>query len=284
MSVYINPFHALTAGSQPDGHQFVNTFGAGTLDMLPEAIWDRLVILRSSPGAGKTSIMRLFNPENLNWVLTRTDQNEPIRQKLFEIGAIDAYKPLKLGVLIEIDREYRSLLDITSVAGDRKKLFLRLLDVRILIGVLQSVLKLGGLEYPKEVGSVKFDSGGNPRIEALLTRLGGSNGSELFEYAQKTEESIVQMVDAYLAEDVGSIPEGHSELYSLSVLAESRILIKNNLLHAQPMVMFDDGHELHETQREVLLENLGRRRPTLARWYSERFEALSDQDLLAGVG
>ncbi len=252
--------------------------------MLPEAIWDRLVILRSSPGAGKTSMMRLFNPENLIWVLTRVEQNEPVRQKLLEIGAIDANRPLKLGVLIEIDSAYRSLLDVTAESGERVKLFLRLLDVRILVGVLKSALKLGGLDYPEEVGEVKFDSGGNPRIEALLKRLGGSTGSEIYQYAQVTEESIIHLLDAYLATEVGNIPEGHSELYSLSVLAESRIYIGNDPLDAQPMVMFDDGHELHGTQREVLLDNLRRRRPAVARWYSERFEALSDQELLSSVG
>ncbi len=252
--------------------------------MLPGAVWDRLIILRSSPGAGKTSLMQLFKPENLKWALKRTPQTEPVRQALMELEAIDENNPRKLGVLIDLDRDYRSLLDLPLDPDAGQKLFLRLLDVRILVGALRSALALVDSEFPEAVGDVSFDASGDIRVEALLKRLGGSTGSELLEYAQATEESVLRLLDALLASDVDEVPEGHSELYSLSVLGEARILVKGDPLDAQPMIMFDDGHKLDRSQRDVLLDNLRRRRASVARWYSERFEALSDQELLAGAG
>ncbi|MDE2822498.1 MAG: hypothetical protein OXK79_03220, partial [Chloroflexota bacterium] len=52
----------------------------------------------------------------------------------------------------------------------------------------------------------------------------------------------------------------------------------------QPLLMFDDGHELASRQRRALLDNLRRRRPGVGRWYSERFEAMSNQELMQGFG
>lgn len=284
MSAYLNPFYARASEQQRDAHRFVTTFGAGALDMLPGAAWDRLVLLRSSPGAGKTSLMRLFVPENLEWVRTRSHHTEPVRRALMELGAIDEQRSQKLGVLIDLDRDYRSLLDLPLDSALARSLFFRLLDVRIMVGVLRSALSLAELSFPEAVGDVRLDAGGDARIEALLERLGGPNGSGVHEYARSTERSILRLLNALVESDVAEILEGHSEMYSLTVLAEATILVRGVAVAAQPMVMFDDGHNLDRSQRDALLNQLRRRRPTVARWYSERFEALSDQELLAGGG
>lgn len=284
MSVYLNPFFARASEQHRDAHQFVTTFGAGALDMLPGAAWDRLVLLRSSPGAGKTSLMRLFIPENLEWVRRRIPHSEPVRRALLELGAIDEERVNKLGVLIDLDRDYRSLLDLPLPSDTGQKLFFRLLDVRILVGAIRSALSLAGLPFPDAVGEVRFDAAGDSRLEALLERLGGPEASGIHEYARATERSILGLLDALVESDVREIPSGHSELYSLSVIDSAKILVHGEQTAAQPMVMFDDGHSLDRTQRDALLVELRRRRPSVARWYSERFEALSDQELLAGGG
>ncbi len=284
MSVYLNPFYARASEQHRDAHRFVTTFGPGALDMLPGAVWDRLVLLRSSPGAGKTSLMRLFLPENLEWARKRSPHTEPVRQALMELGAIDEQQTRKLGVLIDLDRDYRSLLDLPLNGDVGRKLFFRLLDVRILVGVLRSTLSLTGLSFPEAVGDFRFDADGDCRVEALLERLGGPDGAGIHGYARSTERSILRMLDALLESDVAEIPEGHSELYSLTVLAQASVLVGTETITAQPMIMFDDGHILERPQRDALLAELRRRRPTVARWYSERFEALSHQELLAGVG
>lgn len=284
MSIYVNPFYARASEQHQDAHQFVSTFGAGALDMLPEATWDRLVLLRSSPGAGKTSLMRLFTPENLRWTLERMRQ-EPVYRQLIELGAIEPDRPLKLGVLIDLDRDYRSLLDLPMPAESARRLFLRLLDVRILVGALRSALTLAGGSFPRDIERVALASTSpDARVDALVERLGGPSAIGILNYAQDTERAILRLLDALLAVDVDAIPEGHNELYALDLLAGSRFEVDGEPLNVQPLLMFDDGHRLEREQRDTLLGELRRRRPTVARWYSERFEALSDQELLSDVG
>ena len=90
MSLYPNPFESRASEHQRDVHQFVSTFGPGAIDLLPPAVWDRLVVLRSSPGAGKTSLMRLFATETLMWICERYDNSEPVRRLLTEREVLGA--------------------------------------------------------------------------------------------------------------------------------------------------------------------------------------------------
>lgn len=284
MSVYLNPFYARAAEQLRDAHQFVSTFAAGALDMLPTAAWDRLVILRSSPGAGKTSLMRLFTPDNLEWARRRMTQ-EPLHGQLRALGAIDSDRSLKLGVLIDLDRDYRSLLDLPIPPDAARRLFFRLLDVRIMVGVLRSALLLSAQHFPDGVDRISLrlrDPYG--RSAAVLERFGGADGTRILSYAQDTERVILRMLDALLATDISDIPGGHNELYSLQLLDDADLVLNDTVIEAQPLIMFDDGHRLDRSQRDALLGELRRRRPRLGRWYAERFEALSDQELLSDVG
>ncbi len=285
MSIYLNPFYARASEQYRDAPQFVTTFGPGALDMLPEVIWDRLILLRSSPGAGKTSLMRLFSAENLEWTRLRTKATEPLHRQLIEMGAIDDHGPRKLGVLVDLDRDYKSLLDLPISPEASRRLFFRLLDVRVLVGAMRAALALRQRSFPEDIGDVVFeDRSADGRVEALLDRLGGPTGRGILNYARETERATLGLLDALLSADVDEVPDGHNELYSLTLLADAQIIVAGEPIDAQPLVMFDDGHSLERTQRDTLLNELRVRRTAVARWYSERFEALSDQELLAGLG
>lgn len=284
MSVYVNPFYARSSEQMSEVSQYVQTFGAGALDMLPDQVWDRLLILRSSPGAGKTSLMRMFAVDSLNWVRTNVKTTEPIFKELSERGVIDANHVHKLGVMINLDRDYRSLLDLplSKEIGDR--LFLRLLDVRILVAMVRAALRLTGRRYPDDVDEFQLlGSPGDPYVDAALERVGGPGGVGILAYARETEHEVLRLLDALLSTDMKGAPEGHSELYSLQLLSKG-IAIGSEQLNAQALVMFDDGHKLASTQRALILDHLRRRDVGTARWYAERFEALSDQELLSSLG
>lgn len=285
MTLYINPFYARASEHHRDVHQFVSSFGPGALDMLPSTLWDRLVILRSTPGAGKTSLMRLFTVESLQHVRRFMKSTDSLYRELATRDALDTSGLRKLGVLLTLDKDYRSLLDLPFEGDKARRLFLRLLDVRLMIGVMRSALILTGRRFPDDVDAFTLvPATVDAELEAAIERLGGPAGSGLFEYARSTERSIIRMLDAIVASEVDSREDGHNELYSLSVLSQASVCIDGAALDAQTLVMFDDGHELAASQRRALLDELRPRRLNVARWYAERFEALSDQELLGGVG
>jgi hypothetical protein len=284
VSIYVNPFHARAAEYQRDAHQFITTFSPGALDMLPLEAWDRLVLLRSSPGAGKTSLMRLFTAESLDWISHNLKEADPLHSQLVSLNALDRHGLCRLGILIDLDRDYRALLDLPIEREQCRRLFLRLLDVRILLATLRAALSINAVPYPdglSRIGLVVADH--DARAEILLQQLGGPDGPGLADYARITEQEILRMLDALLDTDIQEIPDGHNELYSIEVLTHADVTVDGRKVAAQPLVMFDDGHRLDRSQRDVLLTELARRRPGVARWYSERFEALSNQELLGGV-
>lgn len=284
MSLYVNPFYARASEQMSDVAQYVQTFGPGALDMLPDQVWDRLLLLRSSPGAGKSSLMRMFAVDSLEWVRKNIKPNEPVFQELARRDVVEEGSVRKLGVLINLDRDYRSLLDLPLSAEISERLFLRLLDVRILVATIRGALMLAGKRYPDDVDKFTLAGrGGEPHTEATLDRVGGPTGIEILEYSRRTEEEILRLLDALLVTQVRQPLEGHSSLYSLELLSGG-VSVGETHLPAQPLIMFDDGHKLEPSQRSRLLDELRRRGVKTARWYAERFEALSDQELLSSVG
>lgn len=286
MTVYPNPFESRASEHQRDLRQFVRTFGPDALDLVPSAAWDRLVILRSSPGAGKTSLMRLFSAEALMWASTQLDPSVPLRKALTAREILDDDGvPQKLGILLNLDRDYRALMDLPFDAQAQERLFLRLLDSRIMTGVVRAALVATGNAYPQDASLVSFNSAdAEPKTQAAIEKMGGNLGSQIMERSRDTEQTVLKLLDAVLMSEVDLRVEGHSELLSIDVLEECTISVNGTPVTAQPLLMFDDGHELSFDQRSVLLGNLRRRRAGTARWYSERFEALTNQELLQGFG
>lgn len=286
MTVYPNPFESRASEQQRDLRQFVRTFGPGAVDLLPSTAWDRLVVLRSSPGAGKTSLMRLFSAEALLWAVDQLDQNDPLRRVLSDRDVLGTDGKLKkLGVVVSLDRDYRALVDLPFESTSQTRLFLRLLDSRIMTGVVRAALAASGHEYPRDVGLFSLDSASaETKTQAAIERMGGPGGAGLVAHARQTERSMLGLLDEVLAAEMNTRLEGHSELLSLDVLAQCSLVVAGEHVDAQPLLMFDDGHELSSAQRSALLDNLRRRRPNIARWYAERLEALSNQELLQGLG
>jgi hypothetical protein len=226
----------------------------------------------------------MFTADKLEWARTRTKATEGLHRSLLERGVISETGPNKLGVLVDLDRDYKSLLDLPVSTAVANRLFFRLLDVRVMVGAMRGALELAARSFPADLGDLRIDvNDGDGRTEALVERLGGPTGAGLLEYARVTERAILNILNALIATDVEEIPEGHGELFALDVLAHASLNVAGVPIAAQPLIMFDDGHGLARSQRDALLTELKKRRPAVARWYSERFEALSEQELIGGI-
>jgi hypothetical protein len=221
---------------------------------------------------------------DLEWVRRNMKQSEYLYQELARRDVFDRRGPRKLGVLLSLDHRYRSLLDLPVERELSRRLFLRLLDARILLGVMRAALTLKHKRYPDDARLFELSTRlGDPATEAAAERVGGQRGDGLLSYARNTERTVLRLLVALLQTDVDERLEGHNELYSLRVLADG-INIDGEPLPLQPLLMFDDGHELESTQRDILLNELRGRSTSVGRWYAERFEALSDQEILSNVG
>lgn len=285
MTTYSNPFRHRASEQQRDLRSFLRTFGPGALRILPEALWDRLVVLRSAAGAGKTSLMRAFTAESITTLLENPDSFKDLTEELTRLGVLHASHALFLGVHLNLDHNYRSLVDVGQTPGVNHRLFFRLLDVRIMVAVIKAALTLSKKRFPEDVDAVQFKiTNAEPAVEQAAQRFGGLLGADVYRTCHAADRDMLEKLDSLLPVDWNQQGIGHSELHSLRLLSNAEILVGGEPLEARPLIMLDDGHRLQGEQRMALLERLADRTLAVARWYAERHEALSKQERMDQIG
>jgi hypothetical protein len=277
---YSNPFRSRASEQQRDLSTFVRTFAVGALDVMPESIWDRLVVVRSAPGGGKTSLMRVFTAPSLDLIHTRRDELEALHGRLQAVGAISRQGPTVLGVLLNLARDYQALLDLGAPPDVSTRLFFRLLDARIMTAVVRASLSTRGLRYPQDADRLTLKV--PPGNEVFLERLGGASGAEIVKHTLATERRTLDLLDSLLPVAWEDAAGSQSELYSLRALSECTIEVGGVTLRRRPLIMLDDGHALAPVQRDALLDALADRRLAVARWYAERLQAMDPEEVLGG--
>jgi len=276
---YVNPFRFRT--SEQVTHQgldrFLRTFGADALDLLPDGLWERPVVIRSAPGAGKTSLLRAVSAETLHSLSLRRSGHEELVDRLQAVGAMDsAGRPLVVGFRVPLVRDFRSIVDLEPDPAVAQRTFMRLLDARIATAFCKAVGQLVDVEEGAALDAVSLMA--DEEGEAALGRLGGSHAADLQGWGRETEERILDRLDAVLPVD--DQIEGHAALYSLRALSGITLMVHGQPSGLRPLLMLDDGQELASSQRTLLLDALHDRELRLARWYTERYSAMEPEDLV----
>jgi hypothetical protein len=284
MRPHWNPFRSRSAEQQRDVRSFLRNFGTGVLEMLPETLWDRPLVIRSAPGGGKTSLMRLFAADSLTQIADRRDDFPDLTNRLNDVSAFRNGRPAVLGVMLSLDRDYRSILDLGVPSEIANRLFFRLLDSRIMLAVVRAAAALlsgNATDLARVQLRRRREVDGS---DEAAHRLGGNSGDGISEASLTAERQILGMLDSLLPVDWHSGVSGHADLYSLRLLSDVEIIVDGVPVDMRPLILLDDGHELPRTQRDALLKKLVSRELAVSRWYSERLEALSPEEVLQSVG
>lgn len=279
MRSYVNPFRSRTSEqvAQQGLERYLRTFGADALDLLPDELWDKPLIIRSAPGAGKTSLLRAVSAEVLRGLAQRRSGHEELIDRLQAMGVLDAEgRPAVLGFRVPLVRDFRGIVDLETSSAAAQRTFLRLLDARIISAFCAAVELLANVEEGPVLDVVTIAP--EPAGESAIERLGGPSASGMREWARRTEDEVLDRLDAVLPheDDV----DGHSALYSLRALSGARLHIDGEVSLLRPVLLLDDGQELASSQRSLLLDALHDRELRLARWYTERYSAMEPEDLV----
>ena len=281
MTTFLNPFYIRYSETYVHPQEFIDAFGADAANMLPDDLWGPLVVIRSSPGGGKTSLMQLFTVHKLEWVASHVSADNPVHTALSKCGAIEDGRPHVNAILVDLKEDYRSILSLRLDKTTETGLFLRLLDARIMRSIIANSLELRGLKYPDDAAALRFVVRDNQmRYEEFLAKLGGPGGVGCLEFAEQAEREVLSFFDALRDSQRPANPVGHGSLYSLRVLDKTQVTVDGEPLPHRIVLMFDDGHALGIRQREILLQALLQRSVNVSRWYAERFDALSDQEVM----
>ena len=270
-----NPFRLRAAQRSISDEQFVKLFGAGVLDLLDELEdpWKGLVFLRSAPGGGKTSFLRLLTPRPLKIasMLHNDDHSKPIYDALRKYEAFDENEVKILGVMTAFTTEYRELeeIDVGNV------LFHTLLNARIIIATMRAVLERSDRSYPDDLYTIqtKWCPDTNSTIP------GEATGRDLYEWASQVERDFYERLDE-LGENERPI-NGRIRFDALEWFAHVEIKDMDTPIAAKRVLLLDDLQFLSSAQRRFLTDSLANARKPCGIWVAERMEALSHQEILS---
>lgn len=274
-----NPFRLRRSENIDADTTFLALFEPGVLELVAEhGLPETVQSIRSAAGGGKTSLLRLFTPSVLRRLHARRLDEPELYARLQTLGVLDDKGPKLLGVMLLCGRNYAGLQDLLIDQGIRTRLFLSLLNARIILAVLRSALAFRGLEYPQGLARINVAAPGTIDLPADLSLPGP--GDAVYEWARGLERTICGELDSFGPLQAGSLP-GHDSLFSLSIIRPEAITIDGQRVAERILLMMDDIHMLTSQQRSLLVERVIEARSRVGIWIAERFEALSTQELLA---
>lgn len=277
-----NPFRTRhSERASRDLEVFGDTFGAEMLNVFPLSPFEHFYLIRSAPGAGKTSLMTVFTAAALAHVERNPQRLSTLYSHLVNVGALTSEGPVVVGALLNLQDSFLEVEDLRCDTDTKIRLFFRLLDARIMLAVTTAVLESVGAGAADNSSSRVVFRPREPRSIHALERLGRTS-AEVMDKSLEAEGEILELFDQLVGTGQ-RLPAGHARLYSLQLLSSCDCLVDGEKLTAMPLLMLDDGHALSRVQRGALMKELADRSLTIGRWLALRSEALSDDELLGAA-
>ena len=282
---YRNPFKIRASEKIDSDDGFLRLFSPYVLESLREKydegkLWDDVLYIHSSPGAGKSSLIRVFEPSCLRILLN--SKSSPDNSELFNsLKKLDVVSNDKLKVLtvsIPCTRNYEVIEELKIPEYQKNRLFFSLLNARFILTTLRNLCTFSNKKFPEDLSVIEFNYN-NPN-NYFKTLEVPCNGKKLYDWASNIERNIYKSIDSFLPLDDNEI-EGHDELFSLISLSNESLTIEGKETCNRILYVLDDAHKLSVNQRKFLKKYLAEQRGNFSIWVSERLEAL---DAIENIG
>lgn len=259
---------------------FINILCPQLIGFVEESFFDKTIFINSSPGGGKTTLLKTFSPEVL-WELKENREKETYKDSfklLNGLGVIDEKQVRLLSINVSCARENYSLIDDLYDNGKAVQVFFELLSLRILRRTLEAVLKCNQLDH-NELNKITFK---NIPEEWKVIVDNNYNGKMLYQWALEEERVLCHSIEEMSIDINTSIL--YNNLSILSMICNGNILLSGKPINQKILVMFDDIHALSVKQREMLRNVIFTLRPNLAIWMTQRAIALSKDEIFGNNG
>jgi hypothetical protein len=246
-------------------------------------LYDRLVLLRGTPGSGKTTLARLFEFPTLATLLRNQSftGHKDLYASLSACGAILGDRPAVLGCRLPLETDYRDFWEFPYAEELKANLMTALLQARTVLGWFRH-LRGAGIEAE----GVRLLT--RPEAHAVLDTIGGVQGEHVRARAAVVENAIYRVMTALVAPPEAQLPAEVVAPYRPFDIID-RVQIPGDPLglagplDLMPLAIFDDAHVLHPAQFRALERFLVRRELRVARWMIARFDVLLPQEALAAA-
>ena len=275
-----NLFRARTAENISDDHEFVSLFGLDILDIFDSAdMWEKIQIIQSSRGGGKTSLLRIFSPRSLNEIKASSNASK-LRKRMQKLDVFSADGEIKvLGVFLSLLGNYSVLENMDFDLPTRNRLFFALLSSKIVIAALRSVCKLKRVDFQDVADRIHVKRPDDHDIRACVPV--PCSGKTLYHWAARVEERAYDVIEGH--ESVQKNLGGYETLSLIHLIQPGNILYDGKAVAEKTLLMLDDADKLTREQRVNLGDALANLRiPRI--WMAERLESLAQNELLSPLG
>ena len=151
-----NAFAIRTSETSSPDEVFSRYFAPEVLSILPQDLFaTSALVIRSAPGGGKTSLLRIFTPGPLIQVI-RNRQHPPhdeIYRRLAQLGVVEDGTARALGIMVPCSSGY---VEIGPQLEERtsRALFRALVNARIILRTLRALCTLYDLDYPNGLRAI----------------------------------------------------------------------------------------------------------------------------------
>src|SRR5262249_20347898 len=154
-------------------------------------LYDRLVLLRGTPGSGKTTLARLFEYATLAALLRNSGATsyQGLAGALAECGAIDGERPAILGCCLPMETDYRDFWEFPYPHCLRSALRATVVQARAVLAWFRRLAATG-------VGAERVRVVPRPEAGTLIDTIGGEAGADVLEKARRVEAAVYQVVGA----------------------------------------------------------------------------------------
>ncbi|MEZ4945114.1 MAG: hypothetical protein R2804_06275 [Cyclobacteriaceae bacterium] len=285
MRVDTNPFFSRASQFIEQDDKFIKLFSPEILNLLKSDdsnVWGPVKILRSSPGGGKTTLLKIFSSKILRNIKDQSSHDahkKEIFDVLKELGAYDQAGNMAVaGSLLSFSNEYVSLEYLSINDSFKLRLFFSLLNTRIILSILQSICIVRDMKFPEDLNKIHIDVDKSSALPSSIRDL--NSGMQFYDWACKLEQRICQEIDSIHEISIDFL-EGSDHLFSLDLFAPANIKIENSRVIDKVLVMLDDVHNLTGSQRSHLMSGIIDKRHLVNTWISERLKALTVDEIFS---
>ena len=283
MRIDKNPFVTRTSEYIDMEEKFIQLFSADILQLFKDdELWNKVNVLRSSPGGGKTTLLKLFTPKVLHAISLNKNHNEHVKEvfsELKERGVFDRKERINvIGTYISFNTQFSTFEYLPFPEGQQLRIFFSLVNVRAILSFLKSLCIVKDFQYPHQLERISFNDTTLASMPSALHLL--SKGNELYSWAIAQEEKIFDAVDSINLNEIEQLT-GSDDLYALDFLAASNICVDGEVIKEKVLIMFDDVQNLSRAQRNHLVKTIVDKRPLVNTWIAERLRALTMEELLS---